>query len=80
MKKSFSDLEKTKGDNYFKKKEFNKAVFCYTKSIEKWENLIVFSNRAISLIKMGKYEEAIEDCNHIIKEDPTFSKAFLRRG
>eukprot|EP01133_Synstelium_polycarpum_P002928 gene2928-3368_t len=41
---------------------------------------IIYSNRSIANIQLGKHKEALSDAQHGIACDSTFSKAYLRAG
>jgi tetratricopeptide (TPR) repeat protein len=72
---------KNEGNEYFKKKEYQKAVESYTKAI----NLnpmdpSYYGNRAASYLGMKKYNKCIDDCNETLNIDPNFGKALMRKG
>ncbi|KAG2387104.1 hypothetical protein C9374_002139 [Naegleria lovaniensis] len=41
---------------------------------------IIYANRADVKIKLGKYHEAIQDCNSSLELDPNYYAAFFNRG
>ena len=43
-------------------------------------NAIIYSNRALTLMKDKKFEEALQDCNKSIELDENYFKSYLRRG
>lgn len=57
------DTFKLEGNTLFKEGKYEKAVQSYNKCIEleSW-NPIGFSNKAMALIKLGSYQEAILTC------------------
>jgi tetratricopeptide (TPR) repeat protein len=72
---------KEKGNLYFKKGKFLKAVNCYTKSIELDRTTpIPLVNRALCYIKLNKFDLAIKDCTKALEIDPKNVKASWRRG
>ncbi len=74
-------IEKEKGNVHFKKGDYRKALICYTKAIGiDFENPILFTNRAMALIKMERWQDAIQDCTAAISMDNKAVKAYWRRG
>jgi tetratricopeptide (TPR) repeat protein len=74
-------VEKEKGNLYFKKGKFMKAVQCYTKSFElDHTSAIPLVNRALCYIKLKKLDLAISDCTKALELDPKNVKASWRRG
>jgi len=64
-----------------KSKEFELAVACYTKSIEiNPSEAASYSNRAMAYLKMKKYGSCIDDAEKALEIDPTYLKAYHRRG
>lgn len=55
---------KIKGNEYFQKGEYNKAIEYYDECIIlDPENPLAYSNKAMSLIKSGENEKAVRVCN-----------------
>ncbi|KAI8910253.1 hypothetical protein EDD86DRAFT_179430, partial [Gorgonomyces haynaldii] len=74
-------VEKEKGNHYFKKGDYKKAVVCYTKSIKyNPQNVIPIINRAMCYLKLDKHLEAESDCTLALDLDNKNIKAFWRRG
>lgn len=74
-------FQKEKGNAYFSKGKFKKAIQCYSLSINSDPNAITpVLNRAMSYIKLEKYSDAINDCNIALKLDPKSIKGYWRRG
>lgn len=66
-------------------KKFQEAVDHYTKAIEistpETEGQHIFySNRAMSLIKLERYADALEDAKKAIEIDPKYVKAYIRKA
>lgn len=73
--------EKEKGNEFFRSKEFEAAIRCYSKSIALDDSsAILYSNRAMALIRISDFSRALEDCNRALVLDPTYTKALARRG
>ncbi|TPX40505.1 hypothetical protein SeMB42_g05817 [Synchytrium endobioticum] len=73
-------IEKEKGNAFFKKAEYKKALVCYNKSIQLDANVVVFVNRAMVYLKLGMYAEAEHDCTAGLSVDAKNVKALWRRG
>lgn len=73
--------EKEKGNEYFKEKNFQKALICYSNGIELDDSLaVLFANRALVHYRLGAMKEALNDCNRALEIDPSYTKARGRRG
>ncbi|XP_078438394.1 tetratricopeptide repeat (TPR)-like superfamily protein isoform X2 [Wolffia australiana] len=72
--------EKELGNEYFKKKDFSKAIECYSRSIALSPNSVAYANRAMSYIKLKRYEEAEADCTEALNLDDRYVKAYSRRA
>jgi stress-induced-phosphoprotein 1 len=65
-----ADDFKTKGNELYKKKQFNEALEMYAKAIEKEPNdLTYYNNRCAVWIEMGeeKYDTVLESCKDVIQ-------------
>jgi tetratricopeptide (TPR) repeat protein len=75
-----SQREREKGNEHFKCQEDDEAYHCYTKSIIlDPSNAKSFTNRASVLARLGRYEEALNDCNSAIDIDPSYTNALTKR-
>ncbi|XP_047145860.1 sperm-associated antigen 1 isoform X2 [Hydra vulgaris] len=72
--------EKLKGNEAFRSGDFKEALVYYNRSLEMQNQTAVYNNRAITYIKLERYQDALADCNLVLKEEPTNLKAYLRRG
>ncbi|KAF9927634.1 hypothetical protein FBU30_003010 [Linnemannia zychae] len=76
-----ANSEKEKGNEYFKKKEYAKAIEHYSASITlDPSNPILPINRAMALLKLERFAEAESDCTLGLKLDKNNVKALWRRG
>ncbi|XP_035211103.1 RNA polymerase II-associated protein 3-like isoform X2 [Stegodyphus dumicola] len=75
-----ANLEKTKGNEAFKAREYEEAVLYYTRSLSVFKMASTFNNRAQAYIKLANYPAAIFDCNEVINLEPNNIKALYRRG
>ena len=74
---------KEKGNEYFKKKEYESAVREYSESIHlgvhhKSVLATVLSNRAACYLKLEKYEDCKDDCKAVLEIDGSHKKAYYR--
>ncbi|GLJ18096.1 hypothetical protein SUGI_0319480 [Cryptomeria japonica] len=62
-------------------KRYYEAIDLYTLAISlSGDNDVYYCNSAAAHTQVGKYIEAIEDCNKSIQLDPCYSKAYSRLG
>ena len=82
---------KSRGRSCVGCKNYPDAASLYTKGIEvlssitgdesaKKEAAILYSNRSLVLLQMGKVSEALESADSACENDPTYVKAHWRRG
>jgi len=72
---------KNKGNDYFKNKDYKKAIEFYTKAIDlNSMDATYYGNRAACYFSMRDYKNCIKDCNEALGIDPKFAKALLRKG
>ena len=64
--------KKKEGNSYFQKNDYKNAIASYNDCILiNPEEPVAYSNKAMSLIKLGEYEQAIRVCNvALTKIDP----------
>ncbi|KAG2236146.1 hypothetical protein BDF21DRAFT_459475 [Thamnidium elegans] len=76
-----AEAEKAKGNEYFGKKDFEKAIAYYGKAIDLDPTVSVyFVNRAMAYLKINRFLEAEKDCTRGIQLQPKNVKALWRRG
>ena len=72
---------KEEGNGFFKQDKFPEAVKSYADAIKRNpKDHTLYSNRAAALLKLGAYDDAIRDCDKCLELNPTFVKAFARKG
>lgn len=83
------DEQKKNGDTAFKNGQYQTAIEAYTSCLQTTNSVPsdchqfsskVYLNRATSLSKLKKYEEAIKDCTKALHFNPQYLKAKLKRG
>ena len=76
-----SQLERRKGNEYYRCNEDENAVSCYSKSLAYDEtNAVSYANRAMASIHLNNYEQAYSDCCKTLELDPSYTKALARRA
>ena len=65
-----ANVEKDKGNEAFKAGDFKEALIYYDRSISLQRSAAVYNNRAITYIKMERFEEAILDCETVLMREP----------
>ena len=75
---------KQKGNDHFKDAKFDEAIEMYSEAIyckvPNKKKAIYYSNRALVNLKLENYAVAMYDAQEAIKHDPSFTKAYYRRG
>ncbi|VFQ84924.1 unnamed protein product [Cuscuta campestris] len=79
---SFADAnsEKELGNELFKKKKFNEAIDCYSRSIVLSPTAVAYANRAMAYLKIKRFQEAEDDCTEALNLDDRYIKAYCRRS
>jgi len=76
-----AETEKQKGNESFKKGDFAEAVKSYSEAIKRNPaDAKIYSNRAACYTKLTAFDLALKDCDKSLALDPTFVKAYLRKG
>eukprot|EP01132_Coremiostelium_polycephalum_P001239 gene1239-1563_t len=72
---------KDKGNQFFAQQKYKDAIEYYTLAIQlDSSNSILFANRAMAYLKLKNYNQAEIECTRSINLDPTYIKAYHRRG
>ncbi|XP_055607603.1 sperm-associated antigen 1 [Uranotaenia lowii] len=83
-----SDAERTilagkyreKGNDFFRGKEYQQALQEYDTSLRICATAACYNNRAVTYLKMNKFEEAVNDCDKCLELEPENIKAMLRKA
>lgn len=79
-KDSISVDLKVDGNEYFGKKEFQKAIAFYTAALKLKEDPVYYSNRSACYVGLEDYEKVVEDTSSALKLKPDYTKCLLRRS
>jgi len=79
------EAKKKEGNELFSSGQYQQALDTYSECLaidpeNDSINSTIYSNRAAAYMKLGKYEQAKEDCDKTIQMDPNYVKAYLRRA
>ncbi|GFO13168.1 Dnaj homolog subfamily c member 7-like, partial [Plakobranchus ocellatus] len=77
--------KKEEGNTAFREGKYQNAYSLYSEALSidpnnKSTNSKLFCNRATVCSKLGKLEEAIQDCSRALELDDTYLKAYMRRA
>ncbi|XP_018406730.1 PREDICTED: RNA polymerase II-associated protein 3 [Cyphomyrmex costatus] len=75
-----AEQEREKGNEAFRAADYEEALRHYNDSIDIDSNLNAYNNRAMTFIKLQRYEDALNDCNTVLTMDYRNIKALLRRA
>ena len=75
-----ANKEKDKGNEAFKCGNFDEALVHYNNSIDILPTAASYNNKAITLIKMEKFNEGLEAAEKVVRLEPKNIKAHMRRG
>lgn len=66
------------GNGAFKEENYEKAVTYYSKALDqRKDSSVLWNNRALSYIRLGLFEKALDDCEWALKINETNLKALL---
>ncbi|KAM9776112.1 sperm-associated antigen 1A-like isoform X2 [Syngnathus typhle] len=72
---------KHEGNELVKKGHFQDALHKYSQCLAlKPDECALYTNRAICLLKLSRFQEAKQDCDSAVRLEPTNKKAFYRRA
>uniref|UniRef100_A0A023G527 RNA polymerase II-associated protein 3 n=2 Tax=Amblyomma TaxID=6942 RepID=A0A023G527_AMBTT len=80
-KRQRSLIEKEKGNRFFKDGRYDEAIESYGIGIEcDPQNPVLYANRAMAFLRKNMLGAAEEDCTRALEWDPSYVKAYHRRG
>ncbi|KAF0358385.1 stress-inducible protein [Gigaspora margarita] len=72
---------KTKGNQAFSAKEYEKAIEFFSKAIDvDPSNHVLYSNRSASYSSLKQYDKALEDANKTVELKSDWAKGYSRKG
>ncbi len=79
------DAKKKEGNDAFAAGRSQEAFDLYTEALaidplHDSFNAQLYANRAAAALKLGKHQQAVDDCTAAIERDETYNKAYLRRA
>lgn len=72
---------RVRGNDLYKSERYTEASSAYAEGLRLDPcNAILYCNRAACWFKLGMWERSIEDCNHALRFQPSYTKPLLRRA
>ncbi|CAK4101694.1 unnamed protein product [Aphanomyces euteiches] len=75
-----ASVHKDEGNACFNRKDYDGAVFHYTKGIAERPTATLFSNRSAAYCELGQYQKALADAEQAERLDPNWAKVYSRKG
>ncbi|XP_015668882.1 sperm-associated antigen 1 [Protobothrops mucrosquamatus] len=72
--------EKEKGNEAFVIGDYKEAIAYYSRSISALPTVAAYNNRAQTEIKLQDWQNAVRDCEAVLKMEPENTKALIRRS
>ncbi|KAM6456795.1 sperm-associated antigen 1 isoform 2-T2 [Liasis olivaceus] len=79
-KTSAAHREKEKGNEAFATGDYKEAIAYYSRSISAFPTVAAYNNRAQAEIKLQNWQNALQDCETVLKMEPENIKALIRRS
>ena len=77
---SFDEL-KSKGNECFKKGQFELALEFYAKALDvSPSNHVALSNRSLAFYKLERYDAALDEANKCVKANNSWAKGYIRKA
>lgn len=80
QKVRLSEKEKLKGNEAYQAGDYVEALKYYTRSISVINYSASYNNRALTYMKLEKFDKAIEDLENVLEMEPQNVKALIRRA
>ena len=74
------EYNKSKGNEYFKMKDYEKSVKLYNRALKAEDNPIIYLNRSAAYLQLNKYFEAYKDAKKAYEMNANIEKALYRLG
>ncbi|GIL65019.1 hypothetical protein Vafri_18783, partial [Volvox africanus] len=75
-----ADAWRARGNDLFKAGEYESAYECYSRSVGMQPTCLGHANRAMALLRLRRWQEAVDECTRAIELDPSYVKAYQRRA
>lgn len=76
-----SEKVRKEGNDLFLSGNFPESILKYTDAIKRnGKDASPYSNRAAAYMKLGEFPMALKDCDRCLEIDPSFVKAYIRKG
>lgn len=76
-----SEKERKEGNDLFLAGKFPESIAKYTEAIKRNpKDAAPYSNRAAAYMKLGEFPMAMKDCDRCLEINPSFVKAYIRKG
>lgn len=79
-KERAAEAAKERGTQAMKRGELEEAVRLYSTSLEIFNTVAARNNRCLALLKLERWDEAIDDAQGVLDVEPRNVKALFRRG
>ncbi|KMT19422.1 hypothetical protein BVRB_1g012680 isoform A [Beta vulgaris subsp. vulgaris] len=76
----YAAYAKEEGNGLFKGGNFDEAISSYSRSIALSASAQAYANRALAYLKVSRFSEAEDDCNHALSLDGDYVKVYKRRA
>lgn len=79
--KEAAEARREEGNCYFRGRDYIKALQAYNEGLQcDNTNHLLCSNRSACFMNLGRYEDAVRDSDRCLELDPSFVKAYVRKG
>lgn len=80
LKESYATALKDKGNEFFKKKDYDNALKYYNYALVLKKDPVFYSNISACYVSLGQLDKVVENSTKALELKPDYSKALLRRA
>ncbi|QLQ79667.1 hypothetical protein HG537_0C03150 [Torulaspora globosa] len=80
LKETYATALKDKGNEYFKKKDYDNALKYYNYALILKKDPVFYSNISACYVSLGQLDKVVENSTKALELKPDYSKALLRRA
>lgn len=80
LKETYATALKDKGNEYFKKKDYDNALKYYNYALVLKKDPVFYSNISACYVSLGQLDKVVENSTKALELKPDYSKALLRRA